>query len=107
VFSTTVDGTDPRVNHIEPDYANDVGKMWICEDLTAELRFDQFNGMNVFELEKWRVATVIFDGLEGLQFWVIYDGNNVAVSVKDSLEEIRSEISMYNFAGRMHCLAVD
>lgn len=107
MFNTTVDGTDPRVKHIEPDSINDKGRMWICEDLTAELRFDHFNGMNVFELEKWHVATVIFDELQEHQFWVIYNAKNVAVSVKFSLEEIRSAISMYNFAGRMHCLPTD
>lgn len=107
MFNTTVDGTDPRVKHIEPDFVSDVGRMWICEDLTAELRFDHFNGMNVSELEKWRVATVVFDELKEVQFWVIYNANNAAVSVKDSLEEIRIAISMYNFAGRMHSLPVD
>lgn len=104
MFNTTVDGTDPRVKHIEPDFVSDVGRMWICEDLTAELRFDHFNGMNVFELEKWRVATVVFDELEEVQFWVIYNGNDVAVSVKDSLDDIRSAMEMFNFAGRNHCL---
>jgi hypothetical protein len=107
MFNTTVDGTDPRVKHIEPDSTNEMGRMWICEDLTAELRFDHFKGMNVFELESWHVATVVFDELEELQFWVIYNAKNVAVSVKNSLEEIRSAISMYNFAGRMHYLPTD
>lgn len=107
MFNTAVDGTDPRVKHVKPDSVNDIGRMWICEDLTAELRFDQFNGMNVFGLEKWHVATVVFDELEEVQFWVIYNGNDVAVSVKDSLEEIRIAMEMFNFAGRNHCLPAD
>ena len=107
MFNTAVDGTDPRVKDIPPDSTNETGRMWICEDLTAELRFDHFNGMNVFELESWHVSTVIFNELPEHQFWVIYNAKNVAVSVKDSLEEIRSAISMYNFAGRMHCLPTD
>ena len=36
-----------------------------------------------------------------------YNAKNVAVSVKNSLEEISRAISMYNFAGRMHSLPVD
>ena len=107
MFNTAVDGTDPRVKHIEPDYTNDTGRMWICEDLTAELRFDHQMGMNVFELESWYVATVIFNEIPEYQFWVIYNAKNVAVSVKNSLDEIRMAISMYNFAGRMHSLPVD
>lgn len=107
MFNTTVDGTDPRVKDIPPDSTNETGRMWICEDLTAELRFDHLKGMNVFELESWHVSTVIFNELPEYQFWVIYNAKNVAVSVKFSLEEIRRAISMYNFAGRMHCLPVD